>query len=217
MQFERVIFDWDGTLGMTLHLWLEGYKTGLANQGYAMSDNQIMQVIFHAPMESTKTFPDIDPAQMFRDTRDYVHDNLASIALYDGALETLEGLAEQGVEMALVTSSPRRLIDTALAPRRLDRYFASIIAGDEVSERKPDPEPFTATLANLGADPATTLIVGDSHVDITAGKAAGTQTCLFTPDENRLFHDFTALQAHGPDHTITALTHLAQRAERKLP
>ncbi len=213
MQYDSIIFDWDGTLGMTLHLWLEGYKTGLANQGYTMPDSQIMQVIFHAPMESTKTFPDIDPAQMFRDTRDYVQDNLATIALYDGALETLEMLAEQGTQMALVTSSPRRLINTALAPRRLHRFFSSIIAGDEVTERKPDPEPFTATLANLGAEPARTLIVGDSHVDITAGRAAGTQTCLFTPDENRLFHDFAALQAHKPDHTITALGHLLSPAQ----
>jgi len=213
MRYDSIIFDWDGTLGMTLHLWLGGYRTALANQGYSMPDSQIMQVIFHAPMESTKTFSDIDPAQMFRDTRDYVQDNLATISLYDGAVETLEMLAEQGTEMALVTSSPRRLIDTALAPRKLDRFFASIIAGDEVRERKPDPEPFTATLANLGANPATTLIVGDSHVDITAGKAAGTLTCLFTPDENRLFHDFAALQAHDPDHTITALGHLLSPAQ----
>jgi len=213
MQYERIIFDWDGTLGMTLHLWLGGYRAALANQGYSLPDSQIMQVIFHKPLESTKVFPDIDAKQMFRDTHDYVRDNLSSIALYDGALETLEILAQQGIEMSLVTSSSRQLIDTALAPRKLNRFFTSIIAGNEVTLRKPDPEPFTATLKAMNADPATTLIVGDSHVDIVAGKAAGTLTCLFTPDENRRFHDFEALHSHNPDHSITALSHLLAPAQ----
>ncbi|MBV1865234.1 MAG: HAD-IA family hydrolase [Rhodobacteraceae bacterium] len=208
MQYNTIIFDWDGTIGMTLHLWLEGYRTGLENQGFSLPDREIMDRVFHEPLTATAIFPDLDSKQMFRDTRDFVHDNLPNLTLYAGAIETLESLHEKGTKMALVSSSERHLIEAALNPLGLRQFFSSIIAGNEVSARKPDPEAFVRTIKAIDADPQTTLIVGDSHVDIVAGKAAKTRTCLFTPEPNQLFYDFDTLRATDPDYNITTLTTL---------
>lgn len=208
MKYDSIIFDWDGTIGMTLHLWLAGYRSSLENQGFSLPDRDIMAHLFHQPLKATEIFPAIDPKQMFRDTRDFVHDNLPDLALYAGAIETLEALAIKGVKMALVSSSERHLIDAALVPLGLDRFFSSVIAGNEVAARKPEPEAFLTTLKAIDAKPESTLIVGDSHVDIVAGKAAKTITCLFTPEQNQIFYDFDALRATDPDHNIHALNSL---------
>jgi hypothetical protein len=40
---------------------------------------------------------------------------------------------------------------------------------------------------------------GDSAADILAGKAAGTRTALFMPDDHRRFHDGDRLRATNPD------------------
>ena len=45
---------------------------------------------------------------------------------------------------------------------------------------KPDPAGIHAVMKELGADPDTTLFVGDSSVDIRTGHNAGTKTCGVT-------------------------------------
>ena len=46
MKYTAVIFDWDGVLGMTLHLWLEGYRNELHKIGRDYSDRIIIDDFF---------------------------------------------------------------------------------------------------------------------------------------------------------------------------
>lgn len=210
MQYNSIIFDWDGTLGMTLHLWLQGYRESLALQNHSMSDTEIVAHLFNEHKKARLKFPDIAFDVMVKNTRDFVHDNLPDLKLYPGARDTLEALHAQGVSMALVSSSNEKLITSALSLLGLGNYFASVIGGDEVTFRKPHPEAFLTTIAAMEIDPAHSLIIGDTHTDIEAGKAAGLQTCLYTPPENLPFYDFDLLHASRPDYAIDALPKLLQ-------
>ena len=55
--------------------------------------------------------------------------------------------------------------------------FQVIIGGDSVPERKPHPGPVLAAAARCGVIAAESVMVGDSAVDVEAGRAAGAFTC----------------------------------------
>jgi phosphoglycolate phosphatase-like HAD superfamily hydrolase len=59
------------------------------------------------------------------------------------------------------------------------------------------------TLAALNRSPGEAIMIGDSTVDILAGKAAGTATALFMTDDHNSFHKSDALRATNPDHIFT--------------
>lgn len=208
MKLNTIIFDWDGTLGMTLHLWLAGYQHGLKGQGHEVDESIIVRDLFYHHDRAPAKMPQVDFTRLVSDAKAHMHDSLSDLKLYQHAKETLEQLQQAGVTLTLVTSSPRYLLEKGLAQHQMGDFFTSIIAGDDVECHKPHPEPFHKTLKAINAAPENTLIIGDSHVDIHAGQAAGTKTCLFTPPENQLFHNFDELRATRPDITIDSLDQL---------
>lgn len=61
----------------------------------------------------------------------------------------------------------------ALELNGLDGHVDAVVGRDSHDTRKPDPEPLLAVIDELGAEPATTLFVGDSDSDVTAAERAG--------------------------------------------
>ena len=213
MLIKNIIFDWDGTLGMTLHLWLAGYRLGMENQGHQFCDNVLVQDFFYEHEKAAKKYPHVDFDRLVRDAHQHLRDNLVNLKLYQGASQTLLALLDRGVSLALVTSSPQSIVRRGMAPHDLEKHFISIVGGDDGFGHKPHPAPFVETMGRLNARPEETLIVGDARTDILAGKAAGTHTCAFVPRDNELFHDFDELRESGADFSISqlpALTGLIQ-------
>jgi HAD superfamily hydrolase (TIGR01509 family) len=87
-----------------------------------------------------------------------------------GARELLAAVAALGVPQALVTSSYRELADPFAATAAL---FDVVVAGDDVSAPKPDPEPYLTAAERLGVDIARCVVVEDSPTGITSGAASG--------------------------------------------
>lgn len=90
----------------------------------------------------------------------------------------------------------------------LNEYFISIIAGNDGYGHKPNTLPFEETLKRMGSAANETLVIGDSHVDIEAGKAAGCYTCLFAPALNAQFHDVKQLKSMNADIEISEISAL---------
>ena len=84
----------------------------------------------------------------------------------------LRQLHAQGRKLAIVSNKP----DEAVRALRAD-FFAgtiSIAVGEKTGiRRKPAPDTLLAAMAQLGADAASTVYVGDSEVDIATARAAG--------------------------------------------
>jgi HAD superfamily hydrolase (TIGR01509 family) len=98
--------------------------------------------------------------------------HLDRVVLMPDALATAETLAERGLRLALVTNTPRdiagRILDlTGLAP-----HFAAIAAGDEVPHPKPAPELLYLAGRRLGLGLDRCVFVGDTAVDLEAGRRA---------------------------------------------
>ncbi len=206
MNIKNIIFDWDGTLAQTLDLWLGGYKKSLESRGLSFEAREIVEEFFHNHHEVPDRHPDIDFPAIAAETRNHVSQTSHEVNLYKGALDTLKQLRLERKPLSLVSSSSRQLLTNGLEAHDLHVFFSSTIAGDDGYGHKPDPTPFKETLERMGAAASETLIVGDSHVDIQAGKALGCRTCLFTPHQNNLFHDFEYLKSLDPDCEIDNLS-----------
>lgn len=89
-----------------------------------------------------------------------------------GAHELLAELREAEIPIALVSASPRRLVDAALSGAGLSG-FDTIVAGDEVGRTKPFPDPYLEAAKRLGVSAADCVVLEDSVTGVTAGLASG--------------------------------------------
>jgi HAD superfamily hydrolase (TIGR01509 family) len=89
-----------------------------------------------------------------------------------GALALLDELTAGGVTIALVSASPRHVVDIVLDALGRHRFAVSFAAG-ETPRTKPAPDPYLAAAEALGADPARCVAVEDTPTGIASAEAAG--------------------------------------------
>ncbi|CBL45679.1 phosphoglycolate phosphatase [gamma proteobacterium HdN1] len=109
--------------------------------------------------------------QLFNE--EYSHYNGTHARLYDGVVETLQDWRTEGAQLAVVTNKPKGFADPLLELLGIHSYFAMIIGGDCLPERKPHPAPLLYVAEQLHLPVSQTLMVGDSRNDVLAALAAG--------------------------------------------
>lgn len=97
---------------------------------------------------------------------------------YPGAIDALDRLTEMGASLGICTNKPIAPTRAVLDHLGLTTRFSSIIGGDSLPVRKPDPAPLRAAIAACGAGPVA--YVGDSEVDAETAQAAGLPFLLYT-------------------------------------
>ena len=93
--------------------------------------------------------------------------------LYDGVLEALEFVKTTGVRVGCVTNKASQFTLPLLQDLGVRDYFETVICGDTVERKKPDPMPLLEAAKQLQTEPAASLMVGDSMSDVKAARAAG--------------------------------------------
>ena len=209
MKYSSVIFDWDGTLAMTLHLWLDGFRSELGKQGFRYSDKVIVDDFFYEHGKAGIKYPDIDFKALVPPVHQYVNSHVSYLKIYPGAREALERLHENNINLTLVSSSEKTLLMESLRQAGFRGFFSAIVSGNDVTNHKPDPEPFEQILKIAKMSPKGAIVLGDSHTDIMAAKAAGLDSCLFLPPENKIFYDFAKLKESGPTYIVESLKEFA--------
>ena len=101
-------------------------------------------------------------------------------AIYPGAVGALQELRDQRHAMSVVTNKPEGLARQLLTELDLMKFFATVIGGDTVAQRKPDADPLRAALSATDGVPAQALMIGDSAIDAGAAAALGVPFLLFT-------------------------------------
>lgn len=113
-------------------------------------------------------------AVFMRHYRDHLMDRTE---LYPGVREALDRL--DGIPKAIITNKPYQFSVAILEALGLSDRFPVVIGGDSLPERKPSPLMLLEGARRCGATPAQTLMIGDSRIDIAAGRNAGMATCGF--------------------------------------
>jgi phosphoglycolate phosphatase len=102
---------------------------------------------------------------------DWVHSRL-----YEGVLETLQILKNDGFKLACITNKTARFTNPLMETAGLAPYFDFIASGDTFSEMKPNPLPLLEVAKLFNVAPENAWMIGDSINDISAGKNAGFKT-----------------------------------------
>ncbi len=92
-----------------------------------------------------------------------------------GAVELLEQIHTAGIPQALVTMSIARMAHT-VAEALPFSPFKAIIAGDQVTEPKPHPQPYQLAAEALGTDIFSCVAFEDSPAGCTSAFSAGAFT-----------------------------------------
>jgi beta-phosphoglucomutase-like phosphatase (HAD superfamily) len=113
------------------------------------------------------------------------------LRLMDAAIDT-PGLAV-GICSASTRGGFEKVVDAVVGQERLARLDV-VIAGDDVSNKKPHPEIYNVAAARLGVPSDACVVVEDSMVGLRAAKAAGMR-CVVTYTEQTADQDFYAAGA----------------------
>jgi phosphoglycolate phosphatase len=94
-------------------------------------------------------------------------------ALYPDALATLDALAARGSRLCCITNKRFSFSEALLRRAGAAPRLELLIGGDSLAEKKPSPLPLLHAAETLGVAPADAVLVGDSHQDLHAARAAG--------------------------------------------
>lgn len=109
------------------------------------------------------------------------------------AKATISVLKEEGVKVAICSSSYRALIDEFSRTTGVSDLLDLVIAGEECSAYKPDPDIYLRAMEDLDVLPCETVVVEDSPLGIEAGVASGAFTCALIPPKG---HSLDQGKAH---------------------
>ena len=191
MKANLLLFDLDGTLidslgdlAATINLMLSdlGRPPLSADQVAAFIGNGIPTTVHRALVA---THPGHEPPdEALHETaieavhRHYATQMLNTTRLFPNVIETLEHF--RGKKMGVVTSKEVRFTEFLLDHFGIANYFGAIVGGDTTPARKPDPRPVLEALRLLDGQANEAVMIGDSEIDVIAGRNAGTQTCAVT-------------------------------------
>ncbi|MDH4450456.1 MAG: phosphoglycolate phosphatase [Rhodoferax sp.] len=112
--------------------------------------------------------------------RHYAVSNGRHSTVYPGVMEGLAAWAQAGVPLACVTNKPGVFARDLLEKKGLLPWFGTIVGGDEVPVKKPDPTALLWACQRMHTTAPRTLVVGDSVNDAVAARAAGCPVVLVT-------------------------------------
>ena len=200
-KYQYVLFDWDGNLAKTLDLWLEALRVPLVRRGLHITDEQISDS-FGAIIQHMKQWGVKDPEAALEEADAIAQKTLPDVDLYPDALEVLEKLHSLGKQLALITTSEHVNVRYLLVKHNLNRFFEVIVAGDDVTNHKPHPEPLEKALTALAGSKEQAIIIGDSDKDLGAAQNFGIDSILFYPPEHQKFYNLNNLKELKPTYIV---------------
>lgn len=102
---------------------------------------------------------------------DYLEKNGTPVK--NGLINILKFLKENGIKMAVATSSSRKYAMSKIESVDITRYFDTIICGDMVTKSKPDPQIYKVACDNLDVDYKNCIAFEDSPNGIKSAYTAG--------------------------------------------
>jgi phosphoglycolate phosphatase-like HAD superfamily hydrolase len=180
LKVRGILLDLDGTILDTRDAYIEAAKNAFSALGQDLPDNGVALEI-PKRIEQKLPFTDLMNVEPQKFLNSYLK------AFYDisggktkpmpyiaSALEKLSGKAK----LAIITMRfvPKEVIIRELQQFHLDKYFTHVVTALDTHKPKPSPEALIKAVKALDMQMSDCVIVGDSVIDVQAGKAAGIKT-----------------------------------------
>jgi HAD superfamily hydrolase (TIGR01509 family) len=175
---DAVVFDLDGVLIDSEHVWDEARRALAAERGGRWNDRASRDMMGMSSLEWSRYMHDViglqeSPeeisAEVVRRLQAIYREQLP---LLPGAVEAVDRLAARW-PLAVASSSNRELIDLVLELSALDRRFRVTVSSEEVARGKPAPDVYLEAARRLGVEPGRCAAIEDSENGIRSAKSAG--------------------------------------------
>lgn len=180
-KIENFIFDIDGTLIDTIDMYMPAMIDTLAQHGHPVAPDKVEQTkhdLFGITGQDALRLAGISEDEIPAIQQDWfklAYQRADQVKVIDGIPEMLNALANrEDAKIAIATS---KLADEyqEYFVNKYDfaKLFKVAITSADTKKHKPAPDPILAAMDKMGADPATTVYVGDTINDMKAAHAAG--------------------------------------------
>jgi HAD superfamily hydrolase (TIGR01509 family) len=188
MALKGIIFDFDGLIIDTetpcCNSWVE-----LFNQhGFQFTVDDYRKIIgtghhFYDPSKHLSQLISgaINPKVILDQNRIRTRQLIESQPMLPGVLEFIVAANQQGLPLAIASSSDREWIEGYLSKLSIREFFQAVCTSNDVQHVKPEPDLFLLALARLGISSSEALIFEDSPNGIKAAKSAGIP-CIAIPN-----------------------------------
>lgn len=177
---DAVLFDMDGTLVDTEGLWWEATASIARALGVALGPEDSPHVLGRTVEDTAIHLVGADGVDgVAQRLTDAFADRIRQgVVIVPGALGLLAALAVEGIPTALVSASPRSIVDLVLP--RLNHRFHEVVAAEDTARGKPYPDPYLEATRRLNVDPTRCVAIEDSPTGIAAAQAAGCRVVAVT-------------------------------------
>ena len=181
-KIDAVLFDMDGVIFDTEAVWKNAFYASNKKYGLNLSEEYRQREMagrqeFDIREMMKKEFPnvDIDAYREYMRTLVFEEINLSKKLLKAGFVETVCELKNNGIKIALATSSgfDRCEILFKNASLNMSDIFDVIVTKEDVKNGKPNPEVFLKAAQKLGVQPQNAVVFEDSILGIQAAHKAG--------------------------------------------
>jgi HAD superfamily hydrolase (TIGR01509 family) len=182
---DAVVFDMDGVLVDTEHLWDEVREALTEEWGGRYTPEAQEAMMGMSSLEWSRYLHETvglrEPPEVIN--AEVVRRMLAryevDLPVVPGAVESVTQIAEQGLGLALASSSNRELIDVVLRRLDLTSLFDVTVSSEEVPRGKPAPDVYREAARRLAVEPARCAAVEDSASGIRSAHAAGMRVIAY--------------------------------------
>lgn len=198
-RFKLVVFDWDGTLMDSEAQIVTSLQKVIVELGLeARGEHALRNVIgLGLPEAIRHLYPEAKQFEVARFADCYRYHFLTAeqvpSQLFNGALEVVTQLYDQGYLLAVATGKSRRGLDRSLKETSSSDYFHVTRCADETFS-KPHPQMLIEIMTDLNSNPDETLMVGDTEYDLQMASQAGVAAIAVSYG----VHERERLLEHGP-------------------
>ena len=176
---QAIIFDMDGVIVDSMPYHFIAWYEALAPWGIRVScfevyaqEGERWEATLKGWLKRGKIKPTPKVLNAIFSLRQRIFKRYFKRFIFQGAYELLVDLKRQGFLLGLVSGSPRDEINKIL-PGRLLKLFTSVVAGNQVKNGKPHPEPYLRAARLLKFAPGACLVIENAPFGITSAKQAG--------------------------------------------
>lgn len=196
--FDLLIFDWDGTLMDSAGVIVDSIQRACADLAIPVPGIRASrQIIGLGLIQALQTLlPDLSEEDYPRLVERYRHHYLGrdhAIPLFDGVETGIRELKANGFQLAVATGKNRLGLQRAFESSGLGDAFLTTRTADQ-THSKPHPAMVLEIIEELGADPARTLVIGDTGHDLLMAANAGVASLGVTYGA----HEIEDLLPHAP-------------------
>jgi 2-phosphoglycolate phosphatase len=178
---KAVLFDLDGTLVDSSEAIIKAVEKVLESKGLTCNRAKVARMI-GLPLENIfgVLAPNLSEQEIWQLVHEYrkyyMAHHLENTTIHPSAQMVLRKLKAKGFKLGIITTKYREPVMDVLSHFGIAELFDVVVTGYEVIKHKPAPDIVLEAAKRLRVDPKQCVVVGDSPLDVQAGKQAGAFT-----------------------------------------